>query len=389
MTMIHYQPDIPRIIFLFSDTGGGHRSAAEAIIEAINLQFPNQIDCEMVDIFKRYMPLPLNFAPEIYPPLSRMPDVWEMGYRASNGRRRKQFIDDMTWPYLKNSLQRLIKENPCDLFVSVHQIVNTPVLHALEGFKIPFITVVTDLVSTHAFWYDRRADQVIVPTEAAFERGINMGLDPEQMEVVGLPVADRFCRTFADKSLLRKNLNWPADIPVVILVGGGEGMGALEKTARAINDANLPLALVVVTGRNRRLKAKLEKMDWNIPVYIYGFVTNMPDFMGAADILATKAGPGTISEAFITGLPLILYSKMPGQEDGNVDFVVKEGAGVWSPKPYQVTAVLRDWLEHPEQRQKAVDSCLRLARPDAARHIARILASQLKIMLEEKKYANP
>jgi 1,2-diacylglycerol 3-beta-galactosyltransferase len=388
MTMIHIQPDTPRIIFLFSDTGGGHRSAAQAIIEAIHLQYPNRIDCVMVDIFKQYMPLPLNYAPEIYPPLSRMPDVWEMGYRASNGRRRKKFIDELTWPYLKRSLQRLIKENPCDLFVSVHQVVNTPVLHALEGVKIPFITVVTDMVSTHAFWYDHRADQVIVPTEAAFERGLQLGLDPGQMEVVGLPVASHFCRPLGNKPALRHHLNWPAEMTVVVLVGGGEGMGPLEKTARAINEANLNLALIVVTGRNRQLKARLGKLNWNIPAYIYGFVTDMPEFMSAADILVTKAGPGTISEAFIAGLPLILYSKMPGQEDGNVDYVVSQGAGVWAPEPLQVVAALQEWLEDPQKRQNAVDSCLRLARPDAARRIAQILVNRLDISLENKTNAH-
>ena len=387
--MIHIQPDIPRIIFLFSDTGGGHRSASEAIIEALQLQFPNRIDCVMVDIFRRYMPRPLNYVPEIYPPLSRMPDVWELGYRVSDDRRRKKLIDEISWPYLKSSLLRLIKENPCDLFVSVHQLANTPVIRALEGQNIPFVTVVTDMVSTHAFWYDQNARWVIVPTSAAFERGLALGLRPEQMEVVGLPVADRFCHPRADKLALRARLGWPQNLPVAILVGGGEGMGPLEKTARAINKARLPVALVIISGRNRRLKEKLEKQKWNIPVYIYGFVTEMPDMMSAADILITKAGPGTISEAFIAGLPLILYSKMPGQEDGNVDYVTSTGAGVWAPEPNLVVNALRQWVNSPEQQQAAAAVCRQLARPHAARRIAQILASCVGVTSEEPANANP
>jgi 1,2-diacylglycerol 3-beta-galactosyltransferase len=387
--MIHIQPDIPRIIFLFSDTGGGHRSAAEAIIEAINLQFPKRVDSVMVDIFRRYMPRPLNYAPEIYPPLARMPDVWELGYRVSDDRRRKHLIDEITWPYLKTSLLRLIKENPCDLFVSVHQLVNTPVIHALEGQNIPFVTVVTDMVSTHAFWYDRKANKVIVPTRAAFERGLDLGLLPEQMEVVGLPVADRFCHPQENKQGLRTQLGWPQNLPVVVLVGGGEGMGPLEKTARAINRARLPITLVIITGRNRQLKTKLEKQKWNIPVIIYGFVTEMPDMMGAADILVTKAGPGTISEAFIAGLPMILYSKMPGQEDGNVDYVTSNGAGLWAPEPDLVVDALRQWVDHPDQHQAAAVVCRQLARPNAARRIAQVLASFVGVTNEESANANP
>jgi 1,2-diacylglycerol 3-beta-galactosyltransferase len=161
---------------------------------------------------------------------------------------------------------------------------------------------------------------------------------------------------------------------VVLLVGGGEGMGHLEKTALAIAEARLPLALVVITGRNRRLKANLEARPWPMPTYIYGFVREMPDFMSAADILLTKAGPGTVTEALNAGLPMILYSRLPGQEDGNVVFVVSEGAGVWAPKPREIVSALRDWLEHPEKRLLAVENCRRVAHPQAARQIAHILA---------------
>ncbi|MEI8132459.1 MAG: glycosyltransferase, partial [Leptolinea sp.] len=111
----------------------------------------------------------------------------------------------------------------------------------------------------------------------------------------------------------------------------------------------------------------------------YGFVRAMPDFMQAANVLVTKAGPGTICEAFIAGLPIILYSKMPGQEDGNVDYVVNEGAGVWAPEPEQVVAALQTWLNAPELRWQAAFECRRVARPNAAREIARILAGRVGV----------
>jgi 1,2-diacylglycerol 3-beta-galactosyltransferase len=107
----------------------------------------------------------------------------------------------------------------------------------------------------------------------------------------------------------------------------------------------------------------------------------MPDFMQAADILVTKAGPGTISEALNAGLPMLLYSRLPGQEDGNVTYVVSEGAGLWTPRPEAIVAALRDWLAVPEQRQQAAAACRRLARPMAARQIARILAQQVNVQV--------
>jgi len=366
--------DKTRILFLFSDTGGGHRSAAEAIIEGLNLEFGDQFTTEMVDIFKDYAPRPLNRMPDLYPTMVRVPQVWGLGYRISNGHRRARLLTASAWPYVRRAIRKLVNQHPCDLIVSLHPLANAPVLRALGKNRPPYVTVVTDLVTTHALWYHRRTDLCLVPTEAARERALHFGLMPEQVQVVGLPVADRFCTPPGDPAVLRQRLGWPQDRPLVLLVGGGEGMGPLEKTARAIADAQVFISLIVIAGRNQSLKVRLESMHWPIPTFIYGFVREMPDFMRAADILVTKAGPGTISEALNAGLPMILYSRLPGQEDGNVSYVVSEGAGVWSPNPERIVASLRVWLEYPAERSRAAAACRRLARPHAARRIAQILA---------------
>ncbi len=379
--------DLPHIVFLFSDTGGGHRSAAQAIIEALALEFPGQTTQEMVDIFREYAPPPLHLAPEIYPPLSRMPSVWGMGYHISDGPRRTRFFYQMIWPYIRWGLQRLVREHPCSLIVSVHQLPNAPMARAIasSGQNIPLTTVVTDLVSTHAAWYTNQADLIIVPTTVAYRRALSLGISPEKMEVVGLPVADRFCESAGDRADIRARLGWPEKRLVVILVGGGEGMGPLEPTAHAIKSARLPVHLAIIAGRNKKLKERLERYPWRIPVSIHGFVQEMPDFMRAADILVTKAGPGTISEAFIAGLPMVLYSRLPGQEDGNVGYVVSNEAGVWAPRPDAVVAALASWVYNPDLRLRAANACLHLARPRAAREIARLLAAQVGVAVTAEK----
>ena len=369
----------PHILFLFSDTGGGHRSAAEAIIEATNLAYPGCMTTEMVDFFKAYAPPPFDLAPATYPPMASVPEMWGFGFRISDGRRRTRALVNVLWPYIRKAAYKLIEEHPCDLYVSVHPIVNAPVLRALGPDDPQYITVVTDLVSTHAFWYQHMADKVLVPTERARQRGLMYGLLPDQVEVVGLPVADRFCHLSADRRAIRARLGCPQDLPVILLVGGGDGMGPLEKTAHAIASAGLNAALVIISGHNRRLKARLETSSWPLSTFIYGFVRDMPDFMQAADVLVTKAGPGTISESFIAGLPIIMYSRMPGQEDGNVTYVVDEGAGVWAPTPEEVVDALHNWLNNPASRQKAVDACLRMAMPNAAREIAHQIAQMVGI----------
>jgi 1,2-diacylglycerol 3-beta-galactosyltransferase len=375
-------PDPARVLFLFSDTGGGHRSAAEAMIEALSLEFGDLISTSMVDVFKDYAPRPLNRMPELYPHMVRVPRAWGLSYHLSDGQRRARLITASTWPYLRSKIRSLILQNPSDLIVSVHPLANAPALramHTLERPEKPFVTVVTDLVSTHALWYHRRARLCLVPTTMAYQRALECGLKPKQLLVTGLPVADRFCHLNGDRREIRQRMGWREDLPVILLVGGGEGMGPLEKTARAIDAAQLPVSLVVVTGRNQELKTRLEGLQWSIPTRIYGFVKEMPEFMQAADILVTKAGPGTISEAFNAGLPMILYSRLPGQEDGNVGYVTSQGAGVWAPRPDLIVAAVKNWIEHPDRWSQAASASRLLARPEAARRIARILAAQVGI----------
>jgi 1,2-diacylglycerol 3-beta-galactosyltransferase len=160
----------------------------------------------------------------------------------------------------------------------------------------------------------------------------------------------------------------------VLLVGGGEGMGKLYEIARAISDANLPLQLLVIAGRNKALKEKLEATDWKMPVHVEGFVTNMPDWMRASDVLITKAGPGTIMEGLACGLPILLSGFLPGQETGNVTFVEQSGVGVLRREPEEIARTLQQWLTPGDETITRFSARAReMARPSAALDIAAIL----------------
>lgn len=367
----------PHIVFYFSDTGGGHRSAAEAIIEAIQLEYKDQVTTEMVDFFKSYAPRPFNRAAEMYPYMVKAPHLWGASFHATDGRARARAITTTMWPIARQAARSLVQSHPADMIVTVHPFANSFALRALGKIRPPFINVVTDMVTTHALWYDNRADLILVPTETARLRAIKYNMPTEKVKVVGLPVADRYCQPVGSKATLREKLGWPIYKPIVLLVGGGEGMGPLAKTAQAIDQSGLDVGLVIICGRNQRLKASLEECAWENPTTIYGFTREMPDFMRAADFIVTKAGPGTIAEALNAELPIILYSKLPGQEDGNVTFVQEEGAGIWAPTPQDVVRTLTRWISRPAERQRVVENCRKAGKPKAARTIAHILGEKL------------
>lgn len=363
-----------RVLILMSDTGGGHRAAAEAIREALVIQHGEEAQVELVDVFRDYSPPPWKYMPEFYPWwINRSKNSWGAGYNLSNTPRRAYILSNTMYPTIERGLKRMFREHPADVVVSVHSVITQPAMRALTRFerRPPFVVVVTDLVSTHHFWYDRRCERCLVPTQPAYERGLESGLAESQLRNTGLPVHPRFVQGMKGKTEARQQLGWDPDLPAVVLVGGGEGMGPIYKTARAINARQLKCQLIVIAGHNKQLKANLEAASWNQPTFIYPFVSDMPGLMNAADVLVTKAGPATITEATIAGLPMIIYDAIPGQETGNVQYVLDNHIGVFAPSPQQVSQALEKWLaEGPAALQARSQHAHSLARPNAVFDIA-------------------
>jgi 1,2-diacylglycerol 3-beta-galactosyltransferase len=169
-------------------------------------------------------------------------------------------------------------------------------------------------------------------------------------------------------------LGLETDLPVVLIVSGADGMGPVHRLCKAVANSGLEAQLVIIAGRNEQLRAKLSAESWPLPVRVEGFVRNMPEWMRAADLLVTKAGPSTVSEALVMGLPMVLSGALPGQERPNVDYIVQGGAGVWAPTPNRVAAAVKDLMRPGNPKLAEMTARARaLARPDAAQRISEIL----------------
>lgn len=364
-----------RVLILMSDTGGGHRAAAEALQAALyQMQGEDAVAVEMVDVFRDYSPVPLKYAPEIYPRwVNSSKKSWEAGYKLSDTHQSARIVSTTLYHTIESGLKRMFREHPADVIVCVHSLINRPAMKALMSRpqRPPFLTVVTDLVTTHYLWYDKRVERCLVPTQPAYERGIQVGLTPAQLRVTGLPVHPHFINSLVDRAQARTMLGWDQNLPAVLLVGGGDGMGPVYKTARAINARRLPCQLIIIAGRNEALRQQLEAETWNQPTIIYGFRRDMPVVLAATDVVVTKAGPATITEACIAGVPMILYDAIPGQETGNVDFVVSNRIGVFAPDPQQIGSTLAQWLaEGLDSLRKRSERARSLSRPNAVFDIA-------------------
>ena len=366
------------VSILYATAGGGHKSAALAIKEAFDAQPELNINCRLIDTLKEYAPAPLDLVPEAYGQMIKQPKLlWTPIYKISDGPRRTKFFTQTISAFARRGADRLVEENPSHAFVSVYHLANAPIFDALErrGLRTPFITVVTDLVTTPPVWFDRRARLHIVPTEAAKDRALGYGIPADRVEVIGLPISSRFSAPMPSQAELRRKLGWDANKRVLLLFAGGEGRGPLLEVCEAIAEAHLDITLAIVTGKNARLRRKLERKasSFPMPMHVYGYVDNMPELMHAADMLATKAGPGTISEALATGLPMLVYAYLPGQEEGNVSLVTESGAGYWVPTTDELVLALRMLLKNPEALERMAAACRAAAKPQAGPEIVQAI----------------
>lgn len=162
-------------------------------------------------------------------------------------------------------------------------------------------------------------------------------------------------------------------------------MGGIVDISRAIGDklgraSSSPSSqMVVVCGKNEAAQRTLEATKWGpgVKVNVQGFVNNMDEWMKASDALVTKAGPGTIAEASICGLPCMLFSFLPGQEAGNIPFVENAGFGKYSGDPTVIADTVSKWLTSPEMLSEMKENALKASRPQATLDIARDLAEMV------------
>lgn len=367
-----------RLLLLFSDTGGGHRSPAYAVAQALQDLYDDQVQIELVDALSDYAPWPFDHLSSIYPYMVRLKGwPWAAGYHLSDGPHRVALLTNSCWPWVRPAILRLVHDHPADVIVCFHPIFNHLILRTLTqtGINTPLITQVVDLATAHAFWFVPEVTRCLVPTGPSRQRALAHGLPAERALVTGLPVHPRFITTAQqDTRAVRRRLGLEPDLPTMLLVSGADGMGSLRRISRAVAGSGVSAQLVLITGRNERLRARLSAETWPLPVQVEGFVHNIHEWMQAADLLVTKAGPSTVSEALVMGLPMVLSGALPGQERPTVDYVVQAGAGVWAPTPGQVASAVRELLAPGASKLTQMSTCAQaLARPDAAWRVAEVV----------------
>ena len=373
-----------KLLFLIADTGGGHRAAATAVERQLADTTPGAYEITVLDPFSVAPQRVIADTAGLYGPITRHARwLWAGLYHATNNRPAVKLLENTVLRSVTAAVTEAIRRLDPDCVVSFHPLLNHVGVRAVRGRgrRVPVITVITDLVDIHAAWVCPDVDAVVVPSPGGFERCRRAGIPASRCHDFGLAVDRRFTDLPSDPAgiaALRRNLGLRPGRFVALVCGGADGSGGIVRNARAIAAADIDLDLVVICGRNERARSALAGLHGRVgrEVRVLGYVTDMPEWMRASDVVVSKAGPGTIAEALCCGLPLLLVWYLPGQERGNVEWVVDIGAGRFVPHVGQLIDALAELAEPGSETLEAMRTAVRAAaRPDATRRIAGLISS--------------
>jgi processive 1,2-diacylglycerol beta-glucosyltransferase len=243
-----------------------------------------------------------------------------------------------------------------------------------EGwFQAPILAVQTDF-HTEPPWVQPEIDFWCVGSDEARSQLIGWGVSPHRIVVTGVPIDPSFALEF-DKAEVQRSVGLTPGNPTVLVMGGGMGPAPLDEVVRSLEACRLPLQVVVAAGRDRRMLRKLEKLRRRGPAMelrVMGWTDRVPELMAAADLLITKPGGVSISEALASGIPLLVAHPIPGPEERHVRYLVERGVALYAPSTREIPELAFGLLSRPDRRIEMSRRARQLARPDAAHAVAQV-----------------
>lgn len=277
-----------KVLFLSSDTGGGHRASAEALARQFQLLYPGST-YDLLDVVEKDGVPPYNSLVSFYKHLGAHPAQWKLVYSVSNTRAFEMLADAHLKLMCERAVRKRIKGYNPDVVISVHPLMcNVPVLSckkisAETGKHLPMFTVVTDLGSAHCLWFANGVEKMYVGSDQIMELAKKRGKVPDEKLVkIGLPIRHDFAEQSeklgdrispAGKTYqrqVREKLGIPlvnGDYKTILVMGGGEGVGSLSNIVDALycelDSQGITSQILVVCGRNEKLKKSIDEKNWN------------------------------------------------------------------------------------------------------------------------------
>jgi len=358
-----------RILIATVTAGGGHLAAAAALEEAWRAARPHDT-VEKIDLLKLFAPLHRKIYSDGYVNLvERAPELWGMVFAKTDNLKLLQRLKRIQRKFPSGSKQRFakhVKQFKPDVVLCTHYLpleTLTPLREKKDGIR-PFVACIVTDFEAHALWMETCVDLYCVAADETRARLIARGAEEKNIVATGIPIASKFASK-PDAGAIRKTYGLRDDLPVLLVLSGGFGMGPVAEILEELDKAKTSFQMMVVTGRNEELRQKLAVGNYRHPTRVLGFSTNMHELMAIADIIITKPGGLTSSEALAMGKPLFILNPIPGQEAANSDFLLERGAALKANRPEDLPYRI-DQLLGSKKLADLAKAAKALGRPDAA-----------------------
>ncbi len=363
-----------RVLILYVSVGTGHMKAAEALKESIERQFSGW-SVDVFDTLKYINPVIDKIVVGSYlGALKRSPGLYSRLYTASGSGTGIYDVSKAINKILSFKLNSLINDYKPSAVVCTHpfpmQMLST--LKERKKLTIPAVAVLTDYV-VHSLWLDNGMDAFIVANDLMKTEMMERGIPGNIIFPYGIPVSPKFL-TAADKNKLKLELGLDNKFTVLVM-GGGMGFGNIENAMASLLDCDIDIQIIAVTGTNQKLKTQLEQsaIKSKKKVLVLSYTDKINELMDISDLLITKPGGMTISEALVKGLPIFIISPIPGQEEGNANFLLRSGVASKIEDSSQLINVLSRVANDPVTLNTMRENSRFWSKPHSASDIASLL----------------
>ena len=331
-----------KILILSASIGSGHTKAAEAVQLGIRNEELG-IEAQIVDFTAKEISTLNWLTKKIYlSALKFIPDLYDRIYNFMGKRRAGILTRFLTSTSMYFTFAKLLNKFQPDVVICTHPFPEAAAslwkfLHAKSARKFLLATILTDY-SLHEIWIYSEVDIYFVATEE-MKSELSAEVRPQaEIFATGIPIDLKF------GSLQKKSTQ---EKFTVLIMGGGLGLGSIEETLQELEKISAQLKIIVVCGQNEKLLSRLKKFQSKHQTIFLGNVDNVADLMAESDLLITKPGALTMTEAFAVGLPMILHAPIPGPEAKNAEYAIQHGAAI-SADDKKISAVVESFLQVPE-----------------------------------------
>lgn len=388
-----------KVLIMTASTGGGHNRAAKAIIEELEKRTykGHNIECKIIDSFKLVSTAMDKLISDGYEISAKYtPSAYGRIYKLSDKKffAINEFKNNPIALILARKFKKLILEEEPDLIIGTHAFPLVALSRLKRGARgdelecpfsefvaktseemynfPPLISVLTDYTAHSAYLQDE-IDYYICGDEYVKELLIEDGIDESKVMPFGIPVEKSFMENRPREEVLGE-LGLDPHKKTILLMGGSFGAGNIKGTLEDISQIDRTFQILVITGRNMHLKKslerKIENYDTSIDIKLIGFTKNMNDILSAVDILITKPGGLTTTEALLKDVPMVIPYFIPGQEGENLDFLTNCGVAIRTTKKFSIKSVIKVLIDNPERLERMKGNIRSIKKLKSAENIA-------------------